>query len=46
VLLSRSAHVDYLVRIRPSAYERSFAELESQLRALEGRLPAAPDDEA
>ena len=43
VLLSQSAHLDYLVRIRPSAYELTFAEIETQLQGLESRLPPAAD---
>jgi ribonuclease P protein component len=45
VLLSRAVPLDYLVRIRPSAYERSFVELENQLRVLEGRIPDSKREE-
>ncbi len=42
-LLTRPEALDYLIRARPSAYERSFAELKSALDELVARIDAEPD---
>lgn len=39
LLLSSPAARDYLVRTRPTAYERSFEELGQALGSLAGRIP-------
>jgi ribonuclease P protein component len=38
VLLSRPEAADYLVRARPTAYERGYDALEAELRSLAGRI--------
>lgn len=43
VLLSRPEAADYLVRARPTAYDRGYDALEEQLRALAARIePRGP----